>query len=112
MSHYPITPGYVRGSDTSEAAAESVNAATLRTQARRLLDAAPDGLTSDELETITGWPHQTASARLRELVLYGFAYDSPDRRPTRHGRLATVRRPVTPDDRENGVRWAQLTLEL
>jgi len=106
-----MSPGYVPGSDTSKAAADSINALTLRAQARRLLDAAPDGLTSDELEAITGWPHQTASARLRELVLFGLAYDSTDRRPTRHGRLATVRRPLVPGT-ENAGRWTQLTLGL
>lgn len=108
---YPTTPGYVNGSDTSEAAADSINAATLRAQARRLLEGAPDGLTSDELEAITGWPHQTASARLRELVLYGDAYDSPTRRLTRHGRYATVRRTLGAGRQESGARWEQLTLD-
>lgn len=89
---YPDAPGFVRGSDTSAAAAESIDAASMRVRTQRLLDEAKDGLTSDELEAITGWPHQTASARLRELVLSGIAYDSLDRRLTRHGRLAMVRR--------------------
>lgn len=94
-SRYPQVPGFVAGSDTSEAAAASlINAASLRVKALALLLAAEDGLTSDELEAMTGWLHQTASARLRELVLAGAAYDSSDRRPTRHGRLACVRRPV------------------
>jgi len=91
---YPQAPGFVAASDTSQAAAESIDAPGLRAKALRILRAAPDGLTSDELETITGWPHQTASARLRELVIAGDAWDSPDRRPTRHGRQATVRRAV------------------
>lgn len=91
---YPATPGFVAGSDTSEAAARSINPAAMRVRARVLLAATPDGLTSDELEQITGWLHQTASARLRELVLTGDAYDSSDRRPTRHGRMATVRKLV------------------
>lgn len=91
---YPQLPGFVAGSDTSEAAAGSVDAATLRAKALGHLLAAPDGLTSDELEAITGWLHQTASARLRELVLADLAWDSPDRRRTRSGRMATVRRAV------------------
>lgn len=90
---YPAAPGYV-DTDTSRAAAESIDAAGLRAIALRHLRAAPDGLTSDELEAITGWPHQTASARLRELVLRDEAYDSSTRRPTRHGRKAMVRRAV------------------
>lgn len=89
---YPTTPGYVAGSDTSEDAASAVNAATLRTRTRTPLAASPLGLTSDELEVITGWPHQTASARLRELVLAGEAVDTDERRLTRHGRRAVVRR--------------------
>lgn len=87
---YPAAPGYV-DTDTSRAAAESVDAAGLRAKALDHLRRATDGLTSDELEQITGWPHQTASARLRELVLRGDAWDSPARRPTRHGRKAIVR---------------------
>lgn len=94
MGRYPYTPGFVAGSDTSEAAAASIDAGSMRVRARRLLDSSLDGLTSDELELITGWPHQTASARLRELVLAGVAYDSTDRRRTRHGRFAVVRRPT------------------
>lgn len=66
----------------------------MRGQALALLHRHPEGLTSDELERITGWPHQTASARLRELVLRGDAFDSADRRLTRQGRRAVVRRAV------------------
>lgn len=88
---YPLTPGYVAGSDTSFAAAGSVDARTLRERAYRLLAQSRHGLTSDDLEALTGWPHQTASARLRELVLAGDAYDSHDRRRTRNGRYAVVR---------------------
>jgi hypothetical protein len=96
---YPEDPGFVPGSDTSEAAAASIDAASMRDHAWRLLRRrGDDGLTSDELEIITGWLHQSASARLRELVLLGHAYDSSIRRPTRSGRMAVVRialRPVT-----------------
>lgn len=97
MIQYPQLPGFETGSDTSQAAALSMisSAASLRYQALHLLRHAPDGLTSDELELLTGWPHQTASARLRELVLTGHAYDSRDRRRTSHGRMAVVRRART-----------------
>jgi len=99
VSHYPHEPGFVAGSDTSQAAAESVAGApreAMKARVRRLLYEREwtdePGLTSDELERITGWNHQSASARLRELVLEGVAVDSPERRLTRYGRKAVVRR--------------------
>lgn len=100
---YPEDPGYVAGSDTSLSAAQSVAGQprdAMKARVRELLTAMETtgdllGLTSDELEQITGWSHQSASARLREVVLDGFAYDSAERRLTRYGRKAVVRR-VTP----------------
>jgi len=94
MTTYPTLPGFELDSDTSHAAASSIDAASLRARTLVLLRAHADGLTSDELEALTGWPHQTASARLRELVLADDAYDSPDRRRTRNGRLAVVRKAI------------------
>lgn len=102
MSRYPAEPGFVRGSDTSEAAARSVigtRVSQLAAARRYLLDAEPFGLTSDELERLTGWPHQTASALLRKLVLDGDAWDSAERRLTRYGRKAVVRRIVVQQGR-------------
>ena len=94
---YPDDPGYVRGSDTSQAAAESMAdvKASMQARAHSLLINRDDGLTCDELEILTGWLHQTASARLRELVMKGRAYDTNERRMTRHGRWATVRKAVS-----------------
>lgn len=91
---YPDQPGFEFGSDTSEAAAISIADHRTSMLARALMllrEAGGHGLTSDELEQITGWRHQTASARLRELVLLRFADDSDMRRPTSSGRTATVR---------------------
>lgn len=48
------------------------------------------GLTDDQIEAICNLPHQTASARRRELVLAGLVYDSGERRKTRTGRSAAV----------------------
>ena len=92
MTTYPQRPGFV-DVDTSRAAAESVDPRSMQRRALALLRGAGlVGLTADELEVLTGWRHQTASARLRELVLLDLAYDSPDRRPTRSGRAAVVRK--------------------
>ena len=48
------------------------------------------GATSDEMEVITGWPHQTVSARLRELDIKGWAFKTQRKRQTRSGRAARV----------------------
>lgn len=50
----------------------------------------PTGLTCDELETLLSMSHQTASARLRDLVMRGDIQDSGKRRKTRTGRTAIV----------------------
>jgi hypothetical protein len=93
--YYPEHPGYVKGSDTSKAAARSVdNPSRSKKLARTkmlLRLAGRSGLTSDELEVTTGWPHQTASALLRKMVLTGEAVDTDMRRRTRYGRMAAVR---------------------
>jgi hypothetical protein len=103
MRQYPEDPGFVRGSDTSEAAAESVvaPAAAIRAIVRQHIVNAehrdPPGCTCDELEAVTGGRHQTVSARVRELVLSGDIHDTGDRRPTRSGRNARIYR-IRPDD--------------
>ena len=61
-------------------------------QEREVLDqirrAKAHGLTDDELETLAGLPHQSASARRRGLVLKGFVKSSGKRRMTSNGKLA------------------------
>lgn len=52
------------------------------------------GLTDDEIETTIGLPHQSASARRRELVLGGWLNDSGDTRATRTGAAAIVWKPT------------------
>jgi phage FluMu protein Com len=86
-------PPYVRGSGTSRAAAASMldDAAGLRTRVfefihyRRI-----DGATCWEVESHLAMRHQTASARIRELVLMGGVTDSLKRRVTGSGRMAAV----------------------
>ncbi len=46
--------------------------------------------TCDEVEAITGLAHQTASARIRGLVLRDQIFDSGVRRKTRRNRMAVV----------------------
>lgn len=83
---------YVVGSDTSEAAAASMetSAETLRAEVYVRIAKVAAGLTCDEVEVAMGLRHQTASARIRELVLKGSIIDSGRRRRTRSGREATI----------------------
>lgn len=84
---------YVKGSDTSKAAAKDVVGRTdsLRARCLQLIkDASKRGLTCDELEDITGERHQTISARVRELVLRSKILDSGSRRATRSGSQARI----------------------
>jgi predicted transcriptional regulator len=86
-----------KGSDTSVAAAQSMEsqAASLRAQILDLLRKNPDGLTTDEIEVITGLSHQTASPRMWELHKRSLIGDSGKRRKTRSGRMATVYRALS-----------------
>lgn len=84
---------FVKGSDTSEAASQSLEP-TAKTKRRVVLTlievTGTTGATDDELERLTGWRHQTVSARRRELVLQGLVKDSGKRRDTSSGRSAAV----------------------
>lgn len=79
--------------DTSSEAAERIEPDVARL-ARMVLTfiekRAALGATCDEVEERTGLAHQTASARIRELVQEGLIFDSGARRKTRSGRNARV----------------------
>ncbi|MCK1671065.1 hypothetical protein [Bradyrhizobium sp. 150] len=93
MTDYPIEPGFVSGSDTSEAAAASMDrsAGTLRAMIwKRAFEAGQSGVTCDEIEVHFDMRHQTASARIRELDLSGDLIKTERKRQTRSGRLALV----------------------
>ena len=93
FSRYPDRPGAVKGSDTSEAAADSLSDGDLSRIRKLILSwvrACPRGSTCDEIEAALGLRHQTASARIRELVLTGYLVDSGQRRLTRARRSARV----------------------
>jgi len=86
-------PPYVRDSDTSRGAADSIKAVTpaLRLQVLAQIKACGiRGSTDDELERALKLRHQTASARRRELCLQNAVRDSGERRKTRSGRSAVV----------------------
>jgi hypothetical protein len=90
---YAGSPPFVRGSDTSKAAADSVEAdtPTLRERVYAAIKGYEDrGATDDCIEQQLKLRHQTASARRRELQLLGMVVDSGRRRETRSGRKATV----------------------
>lgn len=82
---------YARDSDTSAAAAGSIDGPALRRLVRHaILKAGRRGLTCDEVEVLLDMRHQTASARIRELALRGAVHDSTVRRRTRSNRSAIV----------------------
>jgi hypothetical protein len=56
------------------------------------------GATSDEVETLFGWSHQTVSARITEAKANGDLIKTTRKRPTRSGRNAAVL--VTPEHLE------------
>jgi hypothetical protein len=96
---YHGTPPHVKTSSTSLAAAKAIlpKVNTIRHRILSLVREYPNGLTRDEIEELTGLPHTTSSARVRELFLHGFLetrIDSetglPHRRLTRGGRSAEV----------------------
>jgi len=91
---YPDRPGFVAGCDTSEAAAASLDDLALSRMRRMVLAHIMRhgalGATCDEIEIAERMRHQSASARVRELVLDGMVVDSGRRRHTRSGRPARV----------------------
>lgn len=90
---YGGLPPHVKDSETSKDAAISIlpHAKAMRDKIYRMIEFAElNGFTVDEIEIETGYPHQTASARVTELLQEGLIEDSGERRLTRHGRKACV----------------------
>lgn len=86
-------PPFVRGSDTSAAAARSVaiDVQSMKEKiAAHIKNKNKFGATCDEVERALKMPHQTASARIRGLFTDGRLKDSGQRRMTRSKRKATV----------------------
>jgi hypothetical protein len=89
---YNGVPPHVADSDTSYSAARSVedDASAIRARVADAIRRSDDGLTCDEVEVLLALRHQTASARIRELVLKHAVKDSGERRKTRSGRQAVI----------------------
>lgn len=86
--------------DTSIQALQSLSTTTLTNMRKQVIDAfraLGGSATCDEIEVATGLSHQTASARVRDLVKDGYLVDTGARRATRSGRSARVYQVVTAD---------------
>jgi predicted ArsR family transcriptional regulator len=97
---YGGRPPFVKGSDTSEAASDSMlgEAAKQRSAVYRAISTAqPPGATCEQVENHLGLKHQAASARIRELVLDGLVIDTGQRRRNTSGRTAAIWTVVPPD---------------
>lgn len=90
---YPNTPGFVRDSDTSREAAESMHEAapSIRERIYSWIERRGRfGATADEVEAKSGIRNQTITARIRELELSERLTKTEDKRKTRSGRNARV----------------------
>ncbi len=90
---YDGMPPHVAASETSAEAARSIIDSVGRLQAvcyKHIFLAATRGATCDEIEAALGLRHQTASARIRELVLKRYIADTGVRRLTRSNRSAVA----------------------
>jgi predicted transcriptional regulator len=92
MNLFDPPPPAVRDSPTSVAAGESMAGSAAATLRASILDHIRyfGGATCDECEHELDLRHQTASARIRELVQMGLLRDSGRTRKTRSGRAAVV----------------------
>lgn len=92
--YYPDRPGYVRGSSTSKAAAESLDERDLnrmQTAIRGFLKSRGlHGAIREEVKDHFGLLHNTATPRVRELILKGFAYEPGEKRLTTRKREAKI----------------------
>lgn len=84
---------FVRGSETSEEAADSVRplVGQMKIQVYEFIASrGPDGATCDETEEALEMRHQTCSARFRDLRLENRIVQAGKKRLTRSGRKAEV----------------------
>jgi site-specific DNA-methyltransferase (adenine-specific) len=76
--------------DTSRAAADMIAEAAPQLRSRIFVEIQSGGMTCDEIEERLGLRHQTASARVNELMTEGRIVDSGKRKETRSGAKAIV----------------------
>ena len=87
---YNGKPPFEAGSDTSRQAAEAIRIPSGKMR-QRIAALFVDGpKTIEEIEHLTGYRHQSAGPRVRELVQAGVLEDTGTTRPTASGRGATV----------------------
>ena len=91
MSDFEDFPPYVKGSETSRAAAASMVpfTSTIKERVFDCIASLVGGATCDEIEAALNLRHQTASARIRELAL-AKRIKAKGTRKTRSGRNADV----------------------
>jgi hypothetical protein len=89
--------------ETSREAWERIQsvAPNLREAVYQIIKRVP--MTTDEIEALTDLRHQTASARVNDLMKMRMVFDSGDRRKTRSGRNAIVWTTERPDDGQMGL---------
>lgn len=93
QKRYPDSPGYARGSRTSFKAAVDMLPRAQGKREQCLAEIARNGeygATCDEIQAALGMLAQTASARVRELVLKNLIRRTDRERMTRNGKAASV----------------------
>ena len=79
------------GHPQSKEAHQSIDPTKIRGEVlNAIIQAGQRGAISDEIESLTGYPHQTVSARFSELKRLGLIFETDRKRPTKSGRMATV----------------------
>jgi hypothetical protein len=98
---YLGVPPFQQHSATSIAASEAFqpHQQTARERVRlHIVGCGEYGCTRDEIEVALEMPHQTATARVKELLARREIRETTRQRPTRSGRLAFVLVAVVPDE--------------
>ena len=104
---YPHDAGFVAGSATSQAAAASLDRSLtgMREQVFDVLCARGKAACFQIQEEFPDWADKTASARISELVIMGYVYDTGEKITNPRGIKVKVWAPVMdPSQRQDGVR--------
>ena len=107
--NYPYDAGFVAGSATSQASAASLDRhlTGMREQVFDVLCARGKAACFQIQEEFPNWADKTASARISELVILGYVYDTGEKITNPRGIQVKVWSPVMdPSQRQAGVRKA------